>query len=154
MRTYTQVSFFILRSLFTIPHTMIPLYLSCLIFASLTQVKAFEPTCPIIFDGRVPPTADVNSFDRNETPYSGLRAKNMKWSSLVTFPQVPPAIFDYDFGGKPIAIEINQDTVIRPANKPHETGQRQTTLKFRRNQGSDEGINGALSRLSNCFLED
>lgn len=130
-------------------HSKMPTFLlNCLILAFVTPIKAFEPSCPMIFDGRVPPIAEITSFDRNETPYGGFRGKNVKWSSILSFPQqVKPAVFDYDFGAKPIAIEINQDSVLRPANKPAETGHRQATLIFNRNNGSDESTKGMLSQM-------
>lgn len=132
---------------------MASLLLSFLVLASLAHVEAYEPSCPLIFDGRVPPTAEATWFDLNETPYSGFRGRYEKWSSLISFPPVPPAVFDYDFGAKPMAIDIDQDSVLRPANKAAETGHRQTTLIFNRNTGSDESTRGALSQV-NCFLED
>lgn len=129
--------------------------LSCFVLAFLTHVQArFEPSCPVIFDGRVPSTADVALFDRNETPFGGYRGSEQKWSSLISFPpQVPPALFDYESGAKPMSIAVDQDSVVLPANKQVETGYRKTALTFKRNTGSDESGRGVSSQM-NCFLVD
>lgn len=125
---------------------MLLLLQNTLIFAFVCYTNAFEPTCPIIFDGRVPPTAEITSFDRDQTPFGGFRANNMKWSSVVSFPQqVPPSVFDFDFGAKPLAIEINEDSVLRPANKAAETGYRRATLIFKGNTGSDASTKNAVT---------
>jgi hypothetical protein len=125
---------------------MLSLRLSCLLFALTSHINAFEPVCPIIFDGRVPPMADLGSFDRAQTPFSGLRGRNVKWSSILSFPQqVSPSVFDYDFGGKPLAIQIDESSVLRPSGKAAENGYRRATLIFTGNNGSDASTSGVVT---------
>lgn len=125
---------------------MLSLSLVSLIFVITSHVTAFEPICPIIFDGRVPPTMEVSSFDTGQTPFSGLRGRGVKWSTILSFPQqVSPSVFDYDLGGKPLEIQIDENSIIRPSNKGAETGYRRADLIFAGNNGSDASTDGVVT---------
>lgn len=70
----------------------------------------------------------------------------MKWSSTLSFPQqISPAVFDYDGGGKPLAIQIDENSILRPSGKGAETGYRRTNLIFTGNTGSDASTSGVVT---------
>jgi hypothetical protein len=107
--------------------------------ASLTSALS----CPVVFDGRVPSSADVGLFDRGETPWGGLRPRDVKWSSILDFPgDIPPSMFDRESNSKPVQIGINDNSVLRPSNAPAQTGYRRTEMIFMGNKGNDPSTQG------------
>jgi len=118
----------------------------CGVFLTLSAlVHAFEPTCPLIFDGRVPPNAELVDFDRAQTPFGGLRGRDIKWSSILTFPSIQPSVFDYEFGGKPIEVKIDENSILRPSGTGAQTGYRRAELIFVNNTGSDASTSGVVT---------
>jgi hypothetical protein len=110
---------------------------------SLQNSPSENPRCPIVFDGRVPPFIEPSAFDRGETPFSGLRPRDIKWSSILNFPTgIPPSMFDKEYSGKPIELNINDLAVLRPAGTGAQTGYRRSELIFVNNTGDDASTRG------------
>jgi len=125
---------------------MLSFTLTCLIFALTSHVTAFRTCLPYNIRWKGAPMAEISSFDSHKTPFSGLRGRNVKWSSTLSFPQqVSPAVYDYDGGGKPLAIQIDENSILRPSGKGAETGYRRTNLIFTGNTGSDSSTNGVVT---------
>jgi hypothetical protein len=88
------------------------------------SAKAGQPTCPVIFDGRIPPFAKPSDFDTDLTPYkNGLKPATASWASILNFPQVPPSLFDRDFGSQGVEVRINDNSIVSSF------GQLQTTYR-------------------------
>ncbi|KAF2431789.1 hypothetical protein EJ08DRAFT_570666, partial [Tothia fuscella] len=99
--------------------------------------------CPVTLDGRVPPFVQPTDFDKKDnTPYGGIRPRSIKWSQILKFPPIQPSLFDLEYGGKPMEIIINQDSINRPPNAGAKTGYRRSELVFAQNSGDDESARG------------
>jgi len=69
----------------------------------------------VVLDGRVLKTATPALFDTRNSPFQSNYAKpdEYKWSQILTFPNVPPAVFDHKDGGRPIQININEKSIYQ-----------------------------------------
>jgi hypothetical protein len=83
--------------------------------AILTTAQPYDPLCKVVLDGRVPSTANTAWFDSNKSPFLKTYAKpdELKWSQILTFPTVPPAVFDLKNGGRPIQVNINERSLYQ-----------------------------------------
>jgi hypothetical protein len=107
------------------------------VYSFILQTHGFEPLCPLVFDGRIPPITALSSFDIPDgTAWGGLRGRDVKWSSILKFPAVKPSAFDYDLGGKAVEVQINDLSVIRPSGTGAQTGYRRADLVFQKNTGN------------------
>jgi len=122
---------------------VLSLALTLALIISLPQVLAWEPVCPVTYDGRIPPFVDVAAFDRRETPFEGRRPRDVRWEAILDFPAVPPALFDADYGGKAIELTINDLSILRPADMGAQKGLRWSSLYFAGNaDGNDSSTRG------------
>jgi hypothetical protein len=120
---------------------MKPLYLTSVIFVAaitLLQTHAWEPVCPIIYDGRVAPFVDISAFDKRETPFEGRHPRDVPWSSILDFPHVVPSLFDADYGGKAIEIGINDLSILHPSDTGAQKGLRWSSLYFTGNADGND----------------
>lgn len=94
---------------------------------------AADPTCPLVFDGRVPPTASLSDFD---TPTGGdwmpfnpdyVRAEALPWSSIIVLPDVEePSRFDASCSGTvPLEVTLSDESIFQEQN-----GFRRAGLQF------------------------
>jgi len=83
--------------------------------ASFATAQPYDPICKVVLDGRVPATASPSTFDTSKSPFLRDYAKpdDLKWAKVITFPTVPPAVFDYKNGGRPIQININERSLYQ-----------------------------------------
>jgi len=110
---------------------------------TLLQTYAWEPVCPIVSDGRVPPIIDIAAFDRHETPFEGRRPRDVSWSAILDFPRVVPSLFDADYGGKAIEIGKNELSDLSPGDMGAQKGLRWSSLYFAENaDGNDTSTRG------------
>jgi hypothetical protein len=124
---------------------MLPSFTVYIFFAPSLHVNAFEPVCPIIFDGRVPPNAKLTAFDTTQAPFSELRGRPVKWSLILVFLSVRPPVFHYEFGGKPLEIQINENSVFPPSGTEAQSGYRRANVIFAGNTGSDPSTSGVVT---------
>jgi hypothetical protein len=126
-------------------HLSLTLLLTSLTSAvsTIRRSPSSDPQCPVIFDGRVPPFIQVEAFDRSETPFGGIRPRDIKWNAILDFPtSIPPSLFDKDYGGKAIQVGINDLSIIRPSGTGAQTGFRRSALIFAGNNGDDASTKG------------
>jgi hypothetical protein len=109
---------------------------------ALTLPRA-EPTCPIIFDGRVPSEAKPADFDSNNgggwMPFNSgyVKGENLKWSSIIQLPSVTtPSRFDSDKGTVPLEVTLSDKSIFMT-----QRGFRRAGLQFLKdsNDGSPAG---------------
>jgi hypothetical protein len=89
--------------------------LTTLLFLTFQVLSAQsgQPNCPILFDGRIPGFAQTSDFDKSSTPFrDGLKPSNTPWSSILSFAQVPPSLFDRDHGSKGLEIQITDKSIV------------------------------------------
>jgi hypothetical protein len=89
--------------------------LTTLLFLPLQILSAqsAQPNCPILFDGRIPTFAQTTDFDTSSTPFlSGLKPSSTPWSSILSFAQVPPSLFDRDNGSKGLEIHVTDKSIV------------------------------------------
>jgi len=95
---------------------MLSLVLKMILFlASVATAQPYDPICKVVLDGRVPATANPTTFDTSKSPFLRDYAKpdDFKWSKILTFPKVPPAVFDFKNSGQPIQININERSLYQ-----------------------------------------
>jgi len=95
---------------------MLPLILTTvsLLLASSTTAEPHDAPCRIVLDGRVPKTANAQTFDNPiKSPFQNTYARpaDTKWAQVITFPSVPPSVFDLKDGGRPIQVNINDKSI-------------------------------------------
>jgi hypothetical protein len=85
------------------------------LLASVAMAQPYDPICKVVLDGRVPATANPTMFDTSRSPFLRDYAKpdDSRWSQILTFPKVPPAVFDFKNGGQPIQININERSLYQ-----------------------------------------
>lgn len=93
---------------------------------------ATDPTCPLVFDGRVPPTASLADFDAPDgggwMPFNPdyVRAAALPWSSILLLPDVePPSRFDAASGSVPFEVTLSDESIFMEQN-----GFRRAGLQF------------------------
>ncbi|SPN96819.1 related to endoglucanase c [Cephalotrichum gorgonifer] len=112
---------------------------------------AAEPSCPIIFDGRVPSTATLNDFDTNKgggwMPFNPdyIRADALPWSETLQLPTVEaPSRFDADSDTVPVEVTLSDDSIFMT-----QRGFRRAGLQFLAD--SNEGSPAAKGRKTIHF---
>jgi hypothetical protein len=89
--------------------------LTTLLFLSLQvlSTQSAHPDCPILFDGRIPPFAQTSDFDKSSTPFrDGLKPSSTPWSSILSFADVPPSLFDRDNSSKGLEMHITDKSIV------------------------------------------
>lgn len=75
-------------------------------------------SCPIIFDGRIPLNATLQSFDNANTSTfvsSAVKGENLTWSEILLFPNsTSPMLFDPADAYKPLEVTIDERSQFRP----------------------------------------
>jgi hypothetical protein len=109
------------------------------------------PTCPIVFDGRVPSTASLSDFDSNNggawMPFNPdyVRASAVPWSDILQLPEVAdPSRFDAESGTIPLEVTLSDDSIFMTQN-----GFRRAGLQFLKD--SNEGSPAAKGRKTVHF---
>ncbi|PKS06492.1 hypothetical protein jhhlp_007240 [Lomentospora prolificans] len=115
-----------------------------LFFLALAQaafaLPAAEPSCPVVFDGRVPADAEPTDFDANNgggwMPFNSgyVKGETLKWSEILQFPEVAEASrFDADAGTIPVEVTLSDKSIFMTQN-----GFRRAGLQFLKdtNEGS------------------
>jgi len=115
-----------------------------LLLLALTQgifaLPAAEPSCPIVFDGRVPKDASLTDFDANNgggwMPFNPgyVKGETLKWSEILKLPEVAEASrFDSDSGTVPLEVTLSDKSIFMTQN-----GFRRAGLQFLKdsNEGS------------------
>ncbi|KAN0120219.1 glycoside hydrolase family 131 protein [Hyaloscypha variabilis] len=99
--------------------------------------------CPLQFDGRVPSSAVLTSFDSSSSlfnPTYNLGA-NLKWSDVLLFPSVDASLFDAN-GTKAVEVTINDKSIFTPSATDAQTGFRRAELMPASNTGTDPSTTG------------
>lgn len=98
---------------------------------------AVDPTCPLVFDGRIPSTAALTDFDTNNggdwMPFNPdyIRADAVPWSESLLLPEVEtPSRFDTET--VPLEVTISDESIFMEQN-----GFRRAGLQFL--EDSNEG---------------
>lgn len=115
-----------------------------LFLLALTQVAfalpAAEPSCPVVFDGRVPADAEVADFDANNgggwMPFNPgyVKGETLEWSDIIKLPEVAePSRFDVESGTIPLEVTLSDKSIFMTQN-----GFRRAGLQFLKdsNEGS------------------
>jgi hypothetical protein len=112
------------------------------LFVILSTTSAFDPVCPLVLDGRIPGSAQLQHFDKAGPPNpfnpNYVRAQNQPWSRILKFPAVYPSIFDFR-DGRPIEVTITDKSIYQ-----QQTGMRRAGLLFDANTGSDDKTNSGV----------
>jgi hypothetical protein len=77
---------------------------------------AGEVKCPVVFDGRVPSSAELADFDSYATSLFNpdyVKGQNLKWSEIIKFPAgLPAARFDDADEHKPFEVTISDQSIF------------------------------------------
>jgi hypothetical protein len=109
-------------------------------FAIPSPSRRADPTCPIIFDGRVPVGTAPTFFDTyaTNTIFNPDYVKNLaiKWSEILKFPTINGSRFD---GTKfiPVEVTINDQSIFQTQN-----GFRRAGLQFLKDTSDGPGTVG------------
>ncbi|KAE9981951.1 hypothetical protein EG328_011300 [Venturia inaequalis] len=70
--------------------------------------------CKVALDGRLAYRTAAD-FDTRKSPFLRDYAKpdDIKWSEIINFPAVPPAVFDRKVGGQPFQVNINDKSLYQ-----------------------------------------
>lgn len=100
---------------------------------------ATDPTCPLVFDGRVPSTASLADFDTSNgggwMPFNPdyVRADALPWSSILVLPEVEaPSRFDATSETVPLEVTLSDESIFM-----EQKGFRRAGLQFL--EDSNEG---------------
>ncbi|XP_014562329.1 glycoside hydrolase family 131 protein [Bipolaris victoriae FI3] len=97
------------------------------------------PKCPIVFDGRVPLNATLESFDSaaTNTLFNAgfVKGNNLTWSQILKFPNVGASRFDCGF--KPLELTISDASIFMK-----QVGFRRAELQFLKDAADGEGGKG------------
>ncbi|KAF2710243.1 glycoside hydrolase family 131 protein [Pleomassaria siparia CBS 279.74] len=101
---------------------------------------AVKPSCPIVFDGRIPVGTAPTSFDTYATAtyFNPDYVKNLttKWSEILKFPTVDPSRFDgTDY--IPLEVTVNDKSIFQTQN-----GFRRAGLQFLKDTSDGPGTVG------------
>ncbi|KAF4610397.1 hypothetical protein G7Y89_g15722 [Cudoniella acicularis] len=88
--------------------------LPIILLASLLTTAVSAQKCPIQFDGRVPESSTLGTFDTSASPFNPgyVLGANLKWSSVLQFPAVNSSLFDAN-GTK--AVEVTIKYILLPS---------------------------------------
>lgn len=117
-------------------------FLALLSGVALTSAAALPPT-NVYWDGRVPPDFLPEDFDSwSNSPYNNgwNKGQNQTWADIITFPDVPQSLFDYD-EYKPLELEINDQSIFVPGGNA-QLGFRRSELIPKGNTGDDDATTG------------
>lgn len=94
---------------------MLPFTLGAIFLSSIATAQPYDPICKVVLDGRVPVTANPAQFDTSKSLFLRDYAKpdDTKWSQIISFPNVPPSVFDHRNGGRPFQISINEKSLYQ-----------------------------------------
>lgn len=89
------------------------------LFALAKAVLAVDPTCPIVFDGRIPSSAALTDFDTNNgggwMPFNPdyIRADAIPWSESLSLPEVDtPSRFDSTSETVPLEVTLSDGSIF------------------------------------------
>lgn len=124
---------------------------SAALLALARAALAADPTCPLVFDGRVPSTAALTDFDTNNggdwMPFNPdyIRAEALPWSETLLLPAVdPPSRFDATAETVPLEVTISDESIFNDQN-----GFRRAGLQFL--EDSNEGSPANAGRVNVHF---
>jgi hypothetical protein len=105
-----------------------------------------SPTCPLLFDGRVPINARPELFDTTSSPFDPVYVKgaNLSWSDVLRFPKLPHSRFD---GSKHKAIEVTIDdrSIFLSGGTTPQNGFRRAELILNGQNGTDASNMGIVT---------
>jgi hypothetical protein len=110
------------------------------VFAFPSRSRRADPTCTIVFDGRVPAGTTPTFFDTyaTNTIFNPDYVKNLaiKWSEILKFPTINGSRFD---GAKfiPVEVTINDQSIFQTQN-----GFRRAGLQFLKDTSDGPGTVG------------
>lgn len=111
-------------------------------------------SCPVLFDGRIPLNATLQSFDNANTSTfisSAVKGENLTWSEILLFPNnTSPALFDPADTYKALEVTIDQRSQFRPggATGKLQNAFRRAGLIFQKDlndPGADAADNGTVT---------
>jgi hypothetical protein len=118
------------------------LFLILPLLIALPSTHAFDPVCPLVLDGRIPPGFSLQTFDRAGPPNpfnpQYVKSKSLPWSRILKFPQTIPSVFDLR-DGHPLEITITDKSIYES-----QTGMRRAGLLFNSNSGTDDQTNAGV----------
>lgn len=107
------------------------------LLALATAALATEPSCPVVLDGRVPPTAELSDFDSSNggswMPFNPdfVKGDSLLWSDIIVLPPVggcngaPTSRFDATSGTIPVEVTLSDDSIFM-----EQAGFRRAGLQF------------------------
>ncbi|KAG5927498.1 hypothetical protein E4U42_002175 [Claviceps africana] len=104
------------------------------------------PTCPLIFDGRVPANFTLKQFDAENNLFnpSFVLGAGQTFSSVLTFPKkrALKSLFHGAGRTKPVEVTINDRSIFTPSADNAQVGFRRTELMIASNSGRDNSTIG------------
>ncbi|KAF4619078.1 hypothetical protein G7Y89_g14769 [Cudoniella acicularis] len=102
----------------------------CAAVAATFVAVSSAARCPLVFDGHVPSSTTLHTFDTSNSSYSPTHVKgnNLNWSSILLFPSLPTSKFDWASRSKAVEVTINNSSVFLSGGKNLQYGFRRAEL--------------------------